>query len=101
MKKIYPKDIENNYNQKLKKSSSNLFNMHSSNIKDHNNNKHKKENKTANMTIINHICIEYFKYVFSRIISSKFFLNFPQKIFLCLLALFICFLFCSFFSFCW
>ena len=45
MKKIYPKAIENNYNQKLKKSSSNLFNMHSSNIKDHNNNKHKKENK--------------------------------------------------------
>ena len=40
MKKIYPKAIENNYNQKLKKSSSNLFNMHSSNIKDHNNNKH-------------------------------------------------------------
>ena len=45
VKKIYPKGVENNYNQKLKKSSSNLFNMHSSNIKDQTNNNHKKENK--------------------------------------------------------
>ena len=45
VKKIYPKGVESNYNQKLKKSSSNLFNMHSSNIKDQTNNNHKKENK--------------------------------------------------------
>ena len=45
VKKIYPKGFQNNYNTKLKKSGSNLFNMHSSNIKDQNNNNHKKENK--------------------------------------------------------
>ena len=44
-KKIYPKGVDNNYNPKLKKSSSNLFNMHVSNIKDQNNNNHKKDNK--------------------------------------------------------
>ena len=46
VKKIYPKGVEHNYNQKLKKSSSNLFNMHSSNIKDQLNlNNHKKDSK--------------------------------------------------------
>ena len=46
VKKIYPKGVEHNYNTKLKKSSSNLFNMHSSNIKDQLNiNNHKKDTK--------------------------------------------------------
>ena len=45
VKKIYPKGVEHNYNAKLKKSGSNLFNMHSNNLKDQNNITHKKDNK--------------------------------------------------------
>ena len=44
VKKIYPKNKEHKYNPKIKKSSSNLFNMHTSNIKVQNNN-FEKDNK--------------------------------------------------------
>ena len=48
IKKIYSKNLENNYgNPKYKKMSANLFNMHSNNNKEHNYNniKYKRDNK--------------------------------------------------------
>ena len=47
IERVYAKKIKESktIKKKLKKSSSNLFNMHSSNIKDQTNNNHKKENK--------------------------------------------------------